>query len=218
MVVGGGAVAERRAGSLLRGGAAVRVISPRVTAGLAELGRGGGVTLVEREYRQGDLAGAVLAFAATGDPAANRRVGAEAAERGILFNAADDPAACTFIVPAVVERGPLVIAVSTGGRSPALARRLRERLEGEFGPEYGVWLDILGDVRARVRERIGDRRERERFLFTLIDDPAFLALLREGQEGAVRDLIGLRLEAFLQKSHGDGGGPDGSPPARGEGD
>lgn len=213
VVVGGGTVAERRTGGLLRCGADVRVISPRVTPGLAELGRRGGVTLVGREYRRGDLEGAFLAFAATGDPAANRHVGAEAAELGILFNAADDPAACTLITPAVVERGPLVVAISTGGKSPALARRLRERLADELGPEYGVWLDILGRVRDLVRERIGEQRERERFLYSLVDDPAFLALLREGEEGAVWERIRLRLEMDQQQGRGGGPGPDGYPPA-----
>lgn len=196
VVVGGGDVAARRVDRLLASGAAVLVISPRVTAGLAGLGRRGSVTLVEREYREGDLEGAFMAFAATGDRAVNRRVAAEAAEHGILFNAADDPALCSFFVPAVVERGPLVIAVSTGGRSPALARRLRERLERDLGPEYGAWAEVLGGVRALARERIRDRRERERFLFSLVDDPTFVGLLRQGADETVRDLVRERLEDF----------------------
>ncbi len=185
VVVGGGTVGERKVAGLLDHGASVTVISPRVTPRLAEWARQGRLVLEEREYRPGDLDGAFLVFAATDDPEINGRVFEEAEARGLPANVADDPARCSFYLPAVVARGDLTVAVSTGGKSPALARRIRERLEGEFGPEYAAWLDILGEVRAWLREAVADRAEREAFLFRLVDDPHYLALLRDGRPDEV---------------------------------
>src|SRR5487761_2243676 len=133
IVLGGGEIAERKTRSLIEAGAIVVVISPDVTAALAATIHAGGVRHLARRYRPGDLAGAWLAFDATGDHAATLAIVAEARERGVPINVADEPERCTFIAPSVLRRGGLQLAVSTGGASPALARRVREELEGQFG-------------------------------------------------------------------------------------
>jgi siroheme synthase-like protein len=155
VVAGGapGAIAEERARALLDAGACVTVIVERFTEGLEELGRQGAVTLVRRSYRRGDLRGAFLAVAATGDAALNGRIFAEAEKRGVLLNAVDDNRHCHFAVPSILRRGDLVVAVSTGGKSPALARRLRLALARDIGPEYGVLVDLLGEVRQELLEQ-----------------------------------------------------------------
>lgn len=200
IVVGGGPVGERKAAGLLEQGAAVTVISPRVTGRVSAWAGEGRVTLVRRRYRAGDLAGAFLVFATTADPAVNERVRREARARGLPVNVADDPARSSFILPAVVARGDLTVAVSTGGKSPALARRIRERLAGEFGPEYAVWLTILGEVRSRLRTLVAERAEREAFLFRLVDDQTHLDLLREGRAAEVRERVRQELETRFAKN------------------
>src|SRR5919206_770078 len=131
VVVGGVPVAEERARSLLGAGARVTGVAERPTEGLEERGRLGSVTLIRRAYRRGDLRGAFLAVAATGDASVNARIFAEAEKRRVLLNAVDDISHCHFAVPSILRRGDLVVAVSTGGKSPALARRLREALARE---------------------------------------------------------------------------------------
>lgn len=150
LVVGGGRVAERKVRSLRRAGAAVTVVSPRLTAGLERLSREKRIDHRPRPYRRGDLKKACLAVAATDDPAANEKVFREASALRIPVNTVDDPARCTFIVPSVVCRGDLLIAISTGGRSPALAKALRRRLEEEIGPEYPELLRLIGTVRRKM--------------------------------------------------------------------
>ena len=143
LVVGGGHVALRKAQGLLACGAQVRVVAPRITPELRTLG----VTFEERPWRPDDLTGVWLVIAATDDPAVNGAVYDAGQRAGVWVNGADDPAHCSFTLPSVVRRGDLQIAVSTGGRSPALATWLRTRLEDEIGPEYAVLLDILATER-----------------------------------------------------------------------
>ncbi len=197
LVVGGGKVASRKVEALLRHGAAVRVVSPRVAPELARMAAAGRVELHRREYRPGDAAGAFLVFAATGDAEVNRRIREEAVRCGALVNAVDDPEHSDFVLPAVVERGDLTIAVATAGKSPALARRLRERLEREFGDEYALWLDILAEARRLARERLPDPDARAEFLFSLVDDPAYLELLRAGRAAEARQRMTAALTAAV---------------------
>ena len=150
VVVGGGAVAERKCRSLLEAAAAVTVVAPRLTAGLAALARDGGVSHDRRSLQPGDLRGAVLAFAATDSRAANAAVAAEARQLGIPVCVADAPEEGTFTSPATVRRGDLLITVSTGGKSPALARRIRRDLEERYGPEYAAIVDLLGELREKL--------------------------------------------------------------------
>lgn len=151
VVVGGGPVAERRVDGLLAAGATVTVVSPTLTAALAALAAAGRITHEPRGYRPGDLAGFDLAFAATDTGDVNGAVAAEARQHGIWVNAADDPARCTFILPALVRRGDLTVAVATGGTSPALARAIRDDLEAHLTAEYATLAEIAAEVRRELR-------------------------------------------------------------------
>ncbi len=153
VVIGGGAVAERKVAGLLAAGAIVTVISPVLTEGLQELVRKGAIGHMARKYEAGDLKGYELGFVATDDGEANRAVYEEARSRRAWINCADDPAHCDFILPAVIRRGDLAVAVSTGGGSPALSRFIREDLERHFGSEYEALAALAAEVRKELRER-----------------------------------------------------------------
>lgn len=160
LVVGGGAIGERKARALLECGARVTVVSPTVTPGLAALAASGRLAHRARPFRRSDPRGSVLAVAATGDASIDRRVAAAARRWRALVNVVDRPQHCDFIVPAVLRRGELQIAVSTGGRSPAIAREIRRRLERFFGPEYGELIARAGEARRRAREEARTAAER----------------------------------------------------------
>jgi siroheme synthase-like protein len=151
VVLGGGAVAERKVEGLLAAGAVVTVVSPSLTAPLSALVESGAIAHVARGYAAGDLFGAALAFAATDDGAINAAVAREGRERGVWVNAADDPANCDVILPAVVRRGAITVAIGTGGASPALARAVRERIDRALPEAYGTLAEIAGDVRRELR-------------------------------------------------------------------
>ena len=153
VVVGGGVVARRKVGALLEHGASVEVISPDPCPELDKLAKTGEIKVRRRRYRAGDLQGAFLAIAATDNRALNRQVVKEAKDRVVLVSVADDPQNSDFILPSYVRRGALTIAVSTGGVSPALARKIRTRLEKDFGDEYASLVRLIGEVRAEVKRR-----------------------------------------------------------------
>ena len=151
VVVGGGEVAARKTRSLLEADADVTVVSPEAAADLHVLADAGAITYYQRRYAAGDLEGAILVYAATGDSAVNAEVAAEGRARGLLVNVVDTPELCNFISPAVVRRGAMQLAISTSGRSPALARILRTQLESIIGPEYTLFTDMLGAARRRLK-------------------------------------------------------------------
>lgn len=182
LIVGGGEVALRKARRLVEAGADVTVIAPDITAGLREMD---GVKLVERSYRPGDVAGFSLVFAASDDVFINAAVSEEAVSRGVLVNAVDDPEKCTFLAAAVVQRGDLMIAVSTSGKSPMLCKRIREELEARYGPEYGEMLELMGELRPLVKAKYGKQSERESVFCRLVDC-GILELLREGKREEAR--------------------------------
>jgi len=155
LVVGGGAVAERKVEGLREAGARVTVVSPRLGARLEAWARAGAIRHVPRTYRPDDLAGQDFVFVATGSGALNAQVVHDTRGRGTLVNAADDPAHCDFILPSVVRRGELVVAVATGGTSPALARAIREELETYFTGDYEVLARIAAEARVELRARAG---------------------------------------------------------------
>jgi precorrin-2 dehydrogenase/sirohydrochlorin ferrochelatase len=190
VVVGGGEVAERKVELLLSCGARVRVVSPQVTPALSRLGRS--IEIIPRSYQAGDLEGAVLVFAATDDPAINAAVAREARQRSTLVNVADAPDFCDFIVPSLISRGDLQIAISTGGASPALARRLRRELEEVIGPEYEELVALLESVRERVLREVADPARR-RAIFDRLVNGDLLDLLRRGD----RDAVKARAEALI---------------------
>jgi len=176
LLVGAGRVGEGKLMSLLRAGARVTVVASKATAGVQRLAKSAEIIWCKRRFTARDLDGMFLVVAATSSPAANAAIFKQARRRGVLCNAVDDPRHCDFFYPAVVRRGRLQIAISTGGSSPELASRLRQELEACFGPEYGPWLDQLGRqredlLRARmpsarrqaVLRRLASRRAWEQF-------------------------------------------------------
>jgi precorrin-2 dehydrogenase/sirohydrochlorin ferrochelatase len=182
LVVGGGKVAARKARDLAAAGAAVTVVAPDVAPGLKADDR---IDVRERAFRDTDLHGAFLVVVATDDDVLNRAVARDAADFGCLVNVADCPALSNFIVPATLRRGELLVAVSTGGASPALSRRIRERLEEQFGPEYADFVEVLGEVRREVFDKVpeGERRPE---VFRELTDERWLRVLREKGRDALR--------------------------------
>ena len=186
LVVGAGEVAGRKVAGLIGAGARVTVVAAEATAELARLARDGAIAWERRGYRAGDLAGARLAIAATDDPEVNRRVAREAEAANIPFNAVDNLELSTFITPAVVARGDLVVAVSTGGRSPSMARKVRERIERALPPEYAALLDVAADVRTSLFAQ-GLRPSAERWSEALSEEA--LDLVRKGDTAGARNTL-----------------------------
>jgi len=164
IVIGGGKVAERKVVSLLNAGARITVISPDVTSRLDKMAQSGKIGLIKRPYRKGDLKGALLVYATTDDKVVNTRISEEAEKKGILLNVADAPDNCNFIVPSVVERGALSIAISTGGTSPAFAKSLRMEMEERYGKEYALFLNIMAAIRQKLLTK-GSGSDKNRKLF-----------------------------------------------------
>jgi siroheme synthase-like protein len=169
VVIGGGAIAERKIEGLLEAGARVTVVSPDITRRIEAWAAAGAVALERRRHETGDLSDAALAYAATDDEAVNRAVVEEAEAKGIWLNVVDRPERCGFFAPAVVRRGDLSVAISTNGASPALARRLREKLERQLGPEYARALETLRAERRRLLREEPDPARRREALEALLD-------------------------------------------------
>lgn len=185
LVVGGGGVAERKVGTLLSFGARVTLVSPQITPGLREMAENGDIVLKERHYQKGDCLGMRTVIVATDSDEINRKVAEEAMATNALVNVVDQPHISNFIVPATLRQGDLQISISTNGKSPALARRIRERLEGEFGPEYAKFLEIIDRVRQKALATIPEP-EKRRELFYRIVDSDLIELIREGRDQEVR--------------------------------
>jgi len=177
----------RKVQALLECQATVSVVSPVFCRGLSELAQQGAVTLIQRKYQKGDLQGATLAIAATDERDTNFQVSCDARERAILVNVVDEPASSDFIVPSYFSRGDITIAISTAGRSPALARKIKTRLEEEFGNEYAVLVRLVSDVRQKIK-RLGKTVDTERWQAALELD-TLLALIRKGDEDGARRLL-----------------------------
>jgi uroporphyrin-III C-methyltransferase / precorrin-2 dehydrogenase / sirohydrochlorin ferrochelatase len=191
VVVGGGAVAEDKVLGLLDAGACVTVVSPQLSRRLEDLTEQGAIALLRRPYRAGDLAGAFLAIAATDDGAVNGAVWTEAEQRGILLNAVDDVPHCSFIAPSIHRQGDVTVAVSTAGKSPALAVRLRERIARAIGPEYATLADMLGRLRPEVQVRVPDARARTRLWYDIVDSDVMEFIRRGDVAGAERRIAEL---------------------------
>jgi len=158
VVVGGGEVAARKVKRLLDCGAKVSVVSPELTLELAALKDADMISHIAGEYLSEFIYGSALVIGATDDEKTNLVISQDAREKGIPVNIVDDPQKCDFILPSIVERGDLVIAIGTGGNSPALARHLREELESRYGTEYEIFLQILGRLRSQMTKNAGDGR------------------------------------------------------------
>ncbi|HWE57898.1 MAG TPA: bifunctional precorrin-2 dehydrogenase/sirohydrochlorin ferrochelatase [Acidimicrobiales bacterium] len=186
VVVGGGTVAARKVEALVDAGARVTVVAPAIGAEVRRLP----VDLVERPYRTGDLEGAWLAIAATDDPEVNHLVHADGQGARVWVNAADDPAACDFTLPAVLRRGPVSVAVSTGGRSPALAGWLRDQVAAQLGDEIGQLAEMLSEARDELQAA---GRSTEGLDWRRALDSDMLDLIRKGRMAQARE----RLQACL---------------------
>jgi precorrin-2 dehydrogenase/sirohydrochlorin ferrochelatase len=186
VVIGGGEVAERKVQGLLDAGAAVTVISPHLISGLAGWAREGKLRHEPRNYRPGDLRAHELAFAATDDGEVNEAVFQEGRDAGVWVNAADDPAHCDFILPSVLRRGELVVAVASGGGAPGLSRAVREELEIYLTDDYAVLSQIAAEVRRELKGRPSrPRAEAWRGAF----DGTLRRLVREGRRTEARDYL-----------------------------
>src|SRR5229473_998246 len=183
VVVGGGEIAAGKIDGLLRAGAQVRVIAPKVHASFAGLIRGRKIEWIPRKFQPADLAGAALVIAATSASGVNANVYREAEAHGILCNAVDDTENCHFYYGSIVQRGDLQIAISTNGKSPALAQRLRQELEQQFGPEYEVWLEWLGAARELLRAADGGGTEsNKQTLHQLASKPMYERFVKEANK------------------------------------
>lgn len=183
LVVGGGAVAERKARELLAAGAAVTVVAPQLSPGLCELAREKAIASKRRRYRRGDVGGFFLAIAATDSSEANRRIHREAVRRRVLINAVDDPERSSFLMPALVRRGRLLVAVSTSGAVPYFARELRRFLEARLYPQIGEDLERLERLRAAVLEEAGaDRVRRQERLAEVLQPEVDRILKKVGEQ------------------------------------
>ena len=184
VVIGGGIVALRKVNMLLDHEAQVEVISPQLCPELSELAANGMVKAVLREYEPGDLQGAFVVVAATDDSQINEQVAREAMQQGILINVADIPELSNFIVPSYLRRGDVTVAVSTGGKSPALARKIRLELERGFGEEYALLATLIDEVRSELKQQkitiLGDVWQQA------LDLDILLELLRSGQRGEAK--------------------------------
>jgi precorrin-2 dehydrogenase/sirohydrochlorin ferrochelatase len=169
LVIGGGEVAERKVLSLLEAGARVQVISPQITERIHQLANEKAIVFIEREYRSGDLDKAFLVISATDNPAINAAIATEADRLNILLNVVDSPAECNFVVPASVIRGNLLISVSTSGKSPAFAKKIRQQIEQSYGLEYGPLLEILGYCRKFILEQVSDIEVRKQIFGQLAE-------------------------------------------------
>lgn len=197
VVVGGGNVAERKVERLIACGARVEVVATRLTPALNALAKEGKIVHHDAEYEENLIRGAFLVIGATDNDRVNERIAVDARALGIPVNIVDEPARCDFILPSIVERGDLAIAVSTGGKSPALAKRLRMELEAAYGQEYAVLLQILGELRERIIT--GGRPSAEnRTRFEAVVSSPILDHIRAGRwtevKALIRDLTGIEME------------------------
>jgi precorrin-2 dehydrogenase / sirohydrochlorin ferrochelatase len=200
LVVGGGAVGERKVQDLLLAGARVTLVSREITPVLAAMAAQKLITYLREDFSQEHLNGMVLVIAATNDLNTNQSVSVAAQNRGLPVNVVDQPALCSFVVPATIRRGDLTLAIGTGGHSPALAKKLRRDLEQFYGPEYGPYLELLGAIREKV---LASRRDHPDNLdiFTRIVASPLLQLLHKhdltGLQALLADLLGAVLPAAM---------------------
>ena len=178
LVVGAGPIAQEKIQSLLHAGAMVRVVAPHATDSVRTWARARKIRWEPRKFRPADLKGVFLVVAATSSPALHARIYRLARRRAVLCNVVDDPAHCDFYYGAVVRRGELQIAISTGGHSPALAQRLRKKLEREIGAEYEHWLKKLGAARKRLLAKSLSPARRRALLHGLASESSFEKFLR----------------------------------------
>ena len=202
LIVGGGAVGTRKVNTLLECGAHVTVVSPDPTSQLTQLASEESITLKRRAYRSDDLAGMFLVIGATDDESLNRQISKDAERAHILCNIADRPEVCNFILPSIVRRGDLVITISTSGKSPALAKHLRQKLETQFGQEYADFLLLMGAIRKKLLSHAHEPEAHKEIFHKLIDSN-LIELMQAGKTEEINSVLykilgeGYRIEELL---------------------
>jgi precorrin-2 dehydrogenase/sirohydrochlorin ferrochelatase len=182
LVVGGGEVALRKVQTLLKNRASIRVVSQQLTGKLKNLVETGKVTHIGRNFKQEDLDETFLVIVATDDKELNHSISQMALERGLLVNTVDQPEDCNFIVPSVLHRGDLQISISTSGKSPALARKLREQLSGQFGDEYALFLILMGRLRKKILSFGLPQEENSQVFNKIVNSGILNALARKDRQ------------------------------------
>ena len=195
VVVGGGGVGTRKVKTLLKCGATVTVVAEAASDELKKMAEGAEIELRERAYRAGDLAGAFMVIGATDDESLNARISQDAEASQMLCNIADRPEVCNFILPAIVEKGDLILAVSTCGQSPAFAKKLRKDLEKQFGDEYTVFLTLMGAIRKRLLAEAHAPEEHK---------PIFEKLIHSRIVDDIRDKNAAGVDSALREILGEG--------------
>lgn len=202
LIVGGGAVGTRKVNTLLECGAHVTVVSPDPTSQLTRLASEGSITLKRRAYRSDDLSGMFLVIGATDVETLNRQISKDAERAHILCNIADRPEVCNFILPSIVRRGDLVITISTSGKSPALAKHLRQKMETQFGREYADFLLLMGAIRQKLLSPAHEP-EAHKALFNQLIDSDLIQLMQAGKTEEINSLLykilgeGYKIDALL---------------------
>jgi precorrin-2 dehydrogenase/sirohydrochlorin ferrochelatase len=203
VIIGGGAVAERRVRGMVKYQADILVVSPEITPRLEELEEECAITVEHRGYVRGDLQGAAVVISATHDAEVDRAVFEEAEERGCLVNVTDDPGLCNFIAPSVIHRGPFQIAISTAGAAPFVAKRVRKQLAEEFGDEWDEYITLLGQVRTLVSARVQDPAERTR-MFEAMADSGLIDRIRLGVHPIPEDVFAEFSQQPADEEEGEG--------------
>ncbi len=188
LVVGGGGVGTRKVITLLKCGAKVTVVSLVISERLENLAESAPLTLKPRPYRTADLEGMFLVIGATDDEPLNRQISSDAEHRNTLCNIADLPEVCNFILPSIVQRDDLVITISTSGRSPALAKKLRETLESRFGEEYGDFLQLMGAIRNKLLSQAHEP-ETHKPLFEQLINSDLVVMIQAGKTEEINALL-----------------------------
>ena len=188
LVIGGGRIAERKVRSLLRCHAEVKVVSPALTTGLKQLVQSKRITYKAKHFTPGDLKGIRLVICATNTRKTNRKASEESEKRGLLCNVVDVPELCNFIVPSTIRRGDLHVAISTGGSSPALAKKIRQELEQILGPEYTEFINLLKQLRIRIGKEIRGQEKRARIYEEFIDSD-IRRFLGEGKKEKALEVV-----------------------------
>lgn len=188
LVVGGGKVAERKVNALARCGAKIHVVSPQLTSGLQDMVNRRLVMYRRGIYQTSDLEDTFLVISATNNDATNHAVANDCMKRNIVVNVVDDPPRCSFFVPSVVHRGPLKLAISTGGSSPRLAKLIRKRLERDFGPVFAEFTEFLSTVRKQMQVQVADPNKREQILKNLVDETTF-ELVKHGDLDKAKERV-----------------------------
>ena len=188
VVIGGGKIAEGKVEGLLAVEAHVTIVSPELTPRLQELSDQKQITYIPRAYQPGDLTGAFMVICATDQAEINHQVWQDASANRQLVNVVDDTPRCNFIAPSILRKGDLTIAISTSGKAPALAVRLKERLQREIGPEYERFLELAGELREPLAKHIPDFETRKAIWYELVDSD-ILDVLARGEEDSAKEII-----------------------------